>query len=50
MSRGSFIAIEREAEYLPLVVSRIHRQRNPVEAIRLAGDDLGLFDLDGEGA
>ena len=38
------VAIEREADYLPLVVSRIHRQRNPVEAIRLAGDDLGLFD------
>lgn len=27
-----------------LTVARIHRQRNPVEAVKLAGDDLGLFD------
>ena len=38
------IAIEKGAEYLPLVMSRIHRQRNPVEAIKLSGDDLGLFE------
>ena len=38
------VAIEREADYLALIESRIHRQRNPIEAIRLAGDDLGLFD------
>ena len=37
------IAIEKTDEYLPLTVARIHRQRNPVEAVRLAGDDLGLF-------
>ena len=38
------IAIEREADYLPLVLARINRRTNPVEAIRLAGDDPGLFD------
>lgn len=37
------IAIEKTDEYLPLTVARIHRQRNPVEAVKLAGDDLGLF-------
>ncbi len=44
------IAIEKGEEYLPLITQRIHRQRNPVEAIRQTGDDLGLFELDGEGA
>lgn len=45
------IAIEKTEEYLPLTVARIHRQRNPVEAIRQAGDDLGLFEgLEGMGA
>ena len=45
------IAIEKTEEYLPLTVARINRQRNPVEAIRLAGDDLGLFEgLEGMGA
>ena len=45
------IAIEKTEEYLPLTVARINRQRNPVEAIRQAGDDLGLFEgLDGMGA
>ena len=39
------IAIEKTDEYLPLTVARIHRRRDPVAAIRLAGDDLGLFDL-----
>ena len=43
------VAVEREADYLPLVLARVHRQRNPVEAIRLAGEDLGLFDIE-EGA
>ena len=38
------IAIEREAEYLPLIEQRIYRRRDPVAAIRLAGGDLGLFD------
>lgn len=41
------IAIEKTDEYLPLTVARIHRRRNPVEAIKLAGECLGLFDLDG---
>ena len=40
------IAIERETDYLPLIEQRIHRRRDPVAAIRLAGDDLGLFDSD----
>ena len=44
------IAIEKGEEYLPLITQRIHRQRNPVEAIRQTGADLGLFELDGEGA
>ena len=45
------IAIEKTEEYLPLTVARINRQRNPVEAIRQAGDDLGLFEgLEGMGA
>ena len=42
------IVIEKTPEYLPLILARIHRRRNPVEAIRLAGEDLGLFDLDQE--
>ena len=41
------IAIEREADYLPLIRQRIDRQRDPVEAIRQRGEDLGLFDLEG---
>ncbi len=40
------IAIEREETYLPLVVQRINRRRDPVAAVRaLTGDDAGLFDL-----
>ena len=39
------IAIEKTDEYLPLTVARIHRRRDPVAAIKLAGDDLGLFDM-----
>lgn len=42
------IAIEREADYLPLIMQRINRRRDPVAYIKAAGDDLGLFDLDGE--
>ncbi len=37
------IAIEKGEEYLPLIMQRIHRRRDPVAAIRLAGEDLGLF-------
>ena len=44
------IAIEREETYLPLVKQRIHRRRDPVEAVKSAGEDGGLFDLLGEGA
>lgn len=39
------VAIEKTDEYLPLTTARIHRRRDPVAAIKLAGDDLGLFDL-----
>ena len=44
------IAIEKTDEYLPLIMQRIHRRRDPVAAIRQTGDELGLFELDGEGA
>ena len=44
------IAIEKGEEYLPLIMQRIHRRRDPVAAIRQTGDELGLFELDGEGA
>jgi DNA modification methylase len=44
------VAIEKTDEYLPLIMARIHRRRDPVEAIKLAGEELGLFDLDGLGA
>lgn len=37
------IAIEREADYLPLITQRIHRRRDPVKYLTEAGDDLGLF-------
>lgn len=39
------IAIEREADYLPLIQQRIHRRVDPVAAVRGAGVDGGLFDL-----
>ena len=47
------VAIEREADYLPLTVARINRQRDPAQSIRDAGDDLGLLahlDDDGDAA
>jgi site-specific DNA-methyltransferase (adenine-specific) len=50
IERFRCIAIEREADYLPLVMARIHRRHDPVEAIRLNGEDLGLFELDEEPA
>ena len=39
------VAIEREADYLPLIVQRINRRRDPVAAVKGAGGDGGLFDL-----
>lgn len=39
------VAIEREADYLPLIVQRINRRRDPVAAVKASGDDGGLFDL-----
>ncbi len=39
------IAIEREADYLPLIQQRIDRRIDPVAAIKATGDDGGLFDL-----
>lgn len=45
------IAIEREADYLPLVVQRINRRRDPVAAVKGSGEDAGLFGLlEGESA
>lgn len=44
------IAIEREADYLPLIMQRVNRRTDPVAYIQQAGEDLGLFDLEGEGA
>lgn len=35
------IAIEREADYLPLIMQRVNRRRDPVAYIEAAGDDLG---------
>lgn len=40
------IAIEREADYLPLIMQRVNRRTDPVAYIKEAGDDLGLFSLD----
>jgi hypothetical protein len=39
------VAIEREADYLPLILQRIHRRRDPVAAVLAASEDRGLFDL-----
>lgn len=45
------IAIEREADYLPLITQRINRRRDPVAAVKASGEDPGLFDLlDGDDA
>ena len=38
------VTIDKEPEHLPLILQRINRQRDPVEAIRQRGEDLGLFD------
>lgn len=52
LERFRCVAIEKDPDCLPLVMARIHKRTNPVEAIRLAGDDGGLLDLieDGEPA
>jgi DNA modification methylase len=42
------IAIEREADYLPLIVQRIQRRLDPLAAVKANGGDGGLFDLLGE--
>lgn len=42
------IGIEREAEYLPLIMQRINRRRDPVAYVKADGGDGGLFDLLGE--
>jgi DNA modification methylase len=43
------ILIEQEPEYLPLIVQRIVRRRDPVAAVK-ATSDVTLFDLDGGAA
>lgn len=40
------IAIERDADYLPLITQRINRRRDPIAYTRAAGEDLGLFDFE----
>ena len=40
------VAIEREADYLPLIETRVARRRDVVRAIKLAGTDEGLFAFD----
>jgi DNA modification methylase len=40
------VTIEREADYLPLIVQRINRRRDPVAYLETAGEDLGLFDFE----
>lgn len=42
------VAIERDETYLPLIVQRINRRRDPVAAVKATGEDAGLFDLLGE--
>jgi DNA modification methylase len=39
------VAIEREPDYLPLIMQRIHRRIDPVAAIKATQHDGGLFDL-----
>jgi len=43
LERFHCIAIEREADYLPLILQRIHRRRDPIAYLTNAGHDLGLF-------
>jgi DNA modification methylase len=37
------VAIEREAEYLPLITQRINRRLDPIAYLAASGDDMGLF-------
>ena len=37
------VAVEREADYLPLIVQRVNRRRDPVAYLTTGGHDLGLF-------
>ena len=37
------VAVEREADYLPLIVQRVNRRRDPVAYLTAGGHDLGLF-------
>ena len=43
LERFHCIAIEREADYLPLILQRINRRRDPIAYLTGAGQDLGLF-------
>lgn len=43
LERFHCIAIEREADYLPLILQRINRRRDPIAYLTDAGQDLGLF-------
>ena len=45
IERFRCVVIEREDDHLPLILARIHRQRDPIAHTKLVGDDLGLFGL-----
>lgn len=45
IERFRCVVIEREDDHLPLILARIHRQRDPIAYTKLVGDDLGLFGL-----
>ena len=43
LERFRCLGIEREADYLPLIVQRLHRRADPIAYLTNRGDDLGLF-------
>lgn len=45
LERFNVVAIEREADYLPLIEARIARRRDPARAVELSGEDMGLLGL-----
>ena len=52
LERFRCVAIEREADYLPLITQRIHRRLDPVQAVKTAAanDEPDLFGLLGDEA
>src|SRR4029453_1493195 len=45
LERFRCIVIEREADYLPMILQRLNRRHDPVAYVQAAGEDGGLFDL-----